>query len=431
MPRPAGPPQDSPKNSVPSAPPAGLLARWADLAYRRRGRVVLAWIGVTLVLGFVGSSLAGDWEADYATPGSESKAAAELLEQRFNGASGDSVDLVWEAEAGAQSPAIKKRVAAFTAKAAEIDYIGEPGETQVSKDGSIAATRLAIEGRAWDAPKESGTALIDLAEEAGGDGLTLAVGGNLIQNAEDQNPPEAAGLLAAMVILLIAFGSLIAVGLPLLTALFGLGIASLLIGLLAAVVPVPDWASAVSSLLGIGVGIDYALLVLTRFRASLTHGNDPHDALIETLSTAGRSVLVAGATVVLAVMGLFIVGVEYMRGVALATSISVLVVMFAAITLLPALLAFAGRRVNNLKIPGLGGASLAVADAEDGGHTLAARWSRQVQKRPWTMASVAAAVLIALAIPALSMNLGFPDASNDSPDQPTYIAYKLIEKGFG
>ena len=160
------------------------------------------------------------------------------------------------------------------------------------------------------------------------------------------------GLLLAAIVLLIAFGSVVAAGLPLAMALIGLGISSAgLIALLANVVDVPDWTTAVSGLIGIGVGIDYALLVLTRFRAAMAQGKDVHDALVESVTTAGRSVVIAGATVVIAVLGLFLTGLPYMYGVALSASMAVLVVMFAAITLLPALLAYLGPKVNRLRIP--------------------------------------------------------------------------------
>ncbi len=152
--------------------------------------------------------------------------------------------------------------------------------------------------------------------------------------------------------LLIAFGSIIAAGLPLAIALVGLGITSGgLILLLANVVDVPDWTTAVSGLIGIGVGIDYALLVLTRFRSAMNQGKTPHDAIVEANTTAGRSVIIAGSTVVIAVLGLFLTGLPYMYGVAISASLAVLVVMIASVTLLPALLAYLGPRVNKLRIP--------------------------------------------------------------------------------
>ena len=181
----------------------------------------------------------------------------------------------------------------------------------------------------------------------------IALGGPPVQGVGEGGAPESFGLLAAALILLLAFGSIVAAGLPLAVALFGLGLSGSLIGVLAAVVDVPDFAPAVAALIGIGVGVDYALLILTRFRTALDD-KDTREAVIEAVETAGRSVLIAGMTVLISVNGLFLMGVGYLRGVALATSLSVLAVMAASVTLLPALLSFAGRRVDRLRIPGLG-----------------------------------------------------------------------------
>ena len=212
--------------------------------------------------------------------------------------------------------------------------------------------------------------------------------------------------------LLIAFGSVVAAGLPLVIALFGLGISSGgLILLLANVVDVPDWTTAVSGLIGIGVGIDYALLVLTRFRAALAEGKDTHDAVQEAVTTAGRSVIIAGGTVVIAVMGLFLTGLPYMYGVAIAASLAVLVVMLGAVTLLPALLSYLGPRVDRLRLPFIG----RPRKDKEGHESPAWRWSHAVQRRPWPAAIVATLLLLALAYPALDMRLGFPDAGNDPP----------------
>ena len=234
-------------------------------------------------------------------------------------------------------------------------------------------TQLQLTQRGWDVPPETGQELIRLAEQASTDDVEIALGGVVIQNSEEGGSPEGIGMMAAAVILLIAFGSIVAAGLPLAVALFGLGISASLITVLAAFVDVPDFAPAVAGLIGIGVGVDYALLVLTRFRAAL-ETKEPRLAIREAVETAGRSVLVAGTTVLISVNGLFLMGVGYLQGVALSTSLAVLVVMAASITLLPALLAFAGHKVNRLRIPGLGRGSL-TSD-----HTPAARWSRIVQR---------------------------------------------------
>ncbi len=296
-----------------------LLARLADIAYRRRGRMVLAWVVATVVIIGVGSALAGEYDADYNTPGSESKAASELTEERFAGYSGQEIYVVWKDPAGAESPAARERVDAFLTEAKRIDHVAEETPVRVSRDGTIGATTLPLTVAGWDVPKEDGEKLIAAAEANSGDGLQIKLGGDPIYAAQETTSPEGIGFVAAAIVLLIAFGSVIAAGLPLIVALIGLGISSGgLIVLLANVIDVPDWTTAVSGLIGIGVGIDYALLVLTRFRAAIHAGTDRHDAVVEAITTAGRSVILAGGTVVIAVLGLFLTGLPYMYGVAIA-----------------------------------------------------------------------------------------------------------------
>ncbi|MGZ5419539.1 MAG: MMPL family transporter [Solirubrobacterales bacterium] len=403
------------------------LARLADFAYRRRRRMVLAWIVGGIVIMSVGFSQAGEWSADYDTPGSDSKAAGGLLEDRFGGYSGQEINVVWKAEQGATSPAVKQRIDRFLAEAQKVEDIGQPAPIRVSEDGKIATTNLGLTAKGWDVPKESGEKLISLAEENDGDGLEIKLGGDPIYAAQEASGPEGYGFMAAAIVLLIVFGSVVAAGLPLVVALVGLGLSAALIGLLALVVDVPDWTMAVSSLIGIGVGVDYALLVLTRFRAALRGGKDRHDAVVEAVSTAGRSVIIAGLTVVISVLGLILTGLPYMYGVALSASIAVLIVMLASVTLLPAILSMLGPNVDRLRIPLLG---RALREGE-GSESLAARWSHAVQRHPWFAAIAATAVLLALAAPALGMRLGFPDAGNDPPDTMTRQSYDLITEGFG
>ncbi len=405
-----------------------FLARLADIAYRRRGRMVLAWIAAAVVIIGVGSSLAGEYNADYNTPGSESKAASDLTEREFDGYSGQEIYVVWKDPAGARSPGARERLDAFFAEAEQVDHVAAHTPIRVSREGSIGATTLPLTVPGWDVTKKDGEKLIDAAEKNSGEGLQIKLGGDPIYAAQETTSPEGIGFLGAAIVLLIAFGSVVAAGLPLAIALLGLGISSGgLIVLLANVVDVPDWTTAVSGLIGIGVGIDYSLLVLTRFRAAMHDGKDRHDAVVEAVTTAGRSVIIAGSTVVIAVLGLFLTGLPYMYGVAISASFAVLVVMFAAVTLLPALLSYLGPNVDRLRIPFLGRR----LKAEGDGESPAARWSHAVQRRPWTAAIAATAVLLALAAPALGMRLGFPDAGNDPPDTMTRQAYDLNTEGFG
>jgi len=404
------------------------LAALADFSYRRRGTMVLLWIVSAVVIIALGSSLAGEYEADYNTPGSDSKAASDLTEREFGGYSGQEIYVVWKDPAGADSPAAKRKMNAFFKQAEAIKNVERREAVRLSDDGTIATTTLPLTIPGWQVKKEQGEELIDAAEANSAGGLEIKLGGEPIYTAQEQTSPEFFGFLGAAIVLLIAFGSLVAAGLPLAIALIGLGISSGgLIVLLANVIDVPNWTTAVSGLIGIGVGIDYALLVLTRFRSAMKAGKDRHDAVVEAVTTAGRSVLIAGSTVVIAILGLFITGLPYMYGVAISASLAVLVVMVASITLLPALLSYLGPNVDRLRIPLLG----RNLDAKEDGESPAARWSHAVQRRPWTAAIVATAILLALAAPALGMRLGFPDAGNDQPDTMTRQAYDLISEGFG
>jgi RND superfamily putative drug exporter len=402
---------------------ASRLARLAGYTYRRRGRVILAWVATLAAVLIVVPRFAGDFGVEFGTPGSESAAATDLLERHFPQTSGESVNVVWEDSAGAREA--RPRIDRLLSEAKGLEGIGEPSPPRYSRDGAIGLVRVELTDGAMDIDTATGERLIQLADEASGDGLQVEVGGGLIQQAQEGAPPEFVGLLGAAIVLLIAFGSVVAAGLPLLVAIFGLGISATLIGIVALAVDTPEFAPAVAGLIGIGVGIDYALLILTRFRTALLDGNDVHDSLVEAVTTAGRSAIVAGGTVVISLLGLAFMGVSFLHGVAISASLAVLVVVIASITLLPALLAFAGPRVDRLRIPGLG------RSLKTGGGTLATRWSRLIQRRAGTAALAGAVVLIALTAPVLGLRYGFPDEGNDPSGSSTRSAYDLVSRGFG
>ena len=307
--------------------------------------VLVAWVAA-LVAAFAGAGAAGDWSADYSTPGSESRAAAELLQERFPAAQPRHRRRRLAGPAGADAPAVQQRIDALGREAAALEGIGAPppaAQADYSRDGTIGVLRVPLTELPGAVPTATGEQFIELAQHEDGDGVRIELGGNVIANAQTgEISSEAVGIAIAAFVLLLTFGSVIAAGLPLATALFGLGISTGLIGLLAAIMDVPDWAPALASMLGIGVGIDYALLIITRYRAALATGIAPRDAVAESMSTAGRSVLIAGTTVVISLMGLFLMGLPYLYGAALATIAAVVIVMAASVTLVPALLSFAG-----------------------------------------------------------------------------------------
>jgi putative drug exporter of the RND superfamily len=413
----------------PAPPPRpGRLARLADLAFRRRRSVIAVWI-VGLVAAFAAAGLAGDWSADYSTPGSESRAAADLLAERFPQSSPDTVDLVWQASAGADTAAVQERIDRLTTEADGLEGIGTSApaaDAEVSQDGTIGVLRVPLTELPGAIPHETGTALIDLAEAQSADGVRVELGGQLIANAQEgEISSEMIGMAIAAIVLLLTFGSIVAAGLPIATALFGLGISSALTGLLAAAMDVPDWAPALASMLGIGVGIDYALLIITRYRSALGTGLAPREAVAESVTTAGRSVLIAGMTVVISLLGLLLMGLPYLYGAAVATIIAVLVVMAASVTLVPALMAAAGTRIDRLRIPGVN------RQSADPARMPAARWGRAVQRRPLVAAVAGIVVLLVLASPFAGLRLGFPDRGNDAADTTTRQAYELVSQGFG
>src|SRR5690349_9624328 len=332
------------------------LSRLADIAYRHRGRVLVLWLLAMVAIIGVGSSLKGDFNANYDTPNSESKAASDITKQRFDGYSAQEIYVVAKDPNGFSGPAdAAQRLGPFFTQAQKVEHIDPHTAIRLSQNRQIASTTLPMTVPGWEMTKDQGKQLISAAQDNDGNGLEIKLGGDPIYAAQGGSSPEGYGFLGAAIVLLIAFGSLVAAGLPLGIALVGLGISSAgLIPLLANVIDVPDWTTAVSGLIGIGVGVDYALLVLTRFRSAMHDGKDRHDAVVEAVTTAGRSVIIAGCTVVIAILGLFLTGLPYMYGVAISASLAVLVVMLASITLLPALLSYLGPRVDKLRIPFLG-----------------------------------------------------------------------------
>ena len=417
----------------------GPLGRLAAVAFRRRGRVVLAWVAGLALATTLSAAFAGDFAADYAAPGSDSAQAQALLVDRFPSQSGDTVDVVVRAEAGVADPTVRATVVGLLGTLADQPHVAAvedpyaaPGA--ISADGRTLLSHIRLDvTNPVDMPIADTERLIETAAEAEQPGLEVALGGQSIQLAEQgEIGSEGIGLAAAAIILLLTFGSVVAAGLPLVVAVTGLAVSGALIGLLAAVVDVPDWSTSLAAMMGIGIGIDYVLLMVTRFREWRAAGLDTESATVATLDTAGRSVLVAGSTVVVSMLGLFAMGLSFMRGAALATIVGVLVVMVAAVTLFPALLGYFGRWIDRLRLP-LGRRRPVQIAA--GGHVVPSRgwvrWSRLVDRHSVIAAVAGVAVLLALAAPFLGVRFGFPDAGNDAEGKSTRQAYDLVSAGFG
>ena len=257
------------------------------------------------------------------------------------------------------------------------------------------------------------------------DGATFEVGGRMFEIGRFGGSSEAIGLVAAIFILLIAFGSLLAMGLPILTALFGIGCGFGFVSLLSNVMAVPQFTTQLAAMLGIGVGVDYALFIVTRYRQGLHDGLDPERATVLALDTAGRAVLFAGATVVISLCGLFLMGVDFIRGLGAGAAVTVLITMLASVTFVPALLGFVGHNIDRLHVPGLHRSEKVTRQS------MWFRWSRFLQRRPWTAALAGFAVLVTLGVPFLSLRLGFSDTGNSPRTETIRRAYDLLSHGFG
>ncbi len=405
------------------------LGRLASAAFRHRRRAVSAWLVILIAAVAGGLTFSGKYVADYSTPGSDSKAAANILESQFGGRTAQTVDIVYHDQSSVSRPAVVARVNSLLGAAGKLTGLNPAPaaqQAQVSPDGRTAIVSIPLNRLKDKVPPTTGQSLLALANRDSGDGLKIAVGGQDVgQGTSASSISEFVGIGVAMVVLLLMFGGIIAAGLPLLTALFGLGIAVMGVGVMAATLPTPSWALQVASMIGLGVGIDYALLILTRHRAAMARGLDSKAATVESMSTAGRSVLIAGATVVVSLLGLFLMGLPYLYGIALSASFAVLIMLAATITLLPALLGFIGPRIDRLKIPGM---NRAVVNPDT---SRAARWAKMIQRRPLLAGVASIALLLFMATPVTGIRFGFPDAGNDPVNSTIRVAYDLVAKGFG
>jgi RND superfamily putative drug exporter len=331
---------------------------------------------------------------------------------------------------------VKKTMEGVFAEVEDLPHVSEVaspyedgGAGAVSEDGEIAYATVQFDVTNDKLEDDEAKNLIEIAQGVGGEELQIELGGQPIEEAraeEEQDASFMIGLLAAIVILLITFGSVVAMGLPIVTALFALGVGLSLVTLGTHVFDTAEFAPQLALMIGLGVGIDYALFIVTRFRNALSLGHEPRDAAIVAINTAGRAVLFAGLTVIIALMGMWLLGISFLYGVAMAAAFAVFMTMTAALTLLPALLAWIGHRIDRLRIPGYGRRA-----GVDDGRGWWYRWSNTIQRRPLVAALLSAALLLLLCVPTLSLRLGVNDAGTDPPGTTTREAYDLLAEGFG
>ena len=409
-----------------------MLQRLARFCYRRRRLVLLSWIVLLVGLFTLNSTAGGKFLDEFELPGSDSQDAVDLLESKgFDTRAGFGGQIVFQAE-DVRSPEVERtmerlfrEIGDVTAPSEIVSPYSREGARQINDDGTIAYAEINMGDRDSDKVVDAGKAARDVVEHADlPPGLRVELGGDAFAE-EVQFSSEVVGFIAAMIILLIAFGSVLAMGLPILTAIFGIVTGIAIVGLVVHAVSMPSFSNQAVAMIGIGVGIDYALFIVTRYREGLHNGLDPERATVRAMNTAGRAVLFAGCTVIIAVMGMFTIGLAMIRGLAVGISIGVLMTMLAAVTLLPAVLGFVGSNIDRLGLPHR-------RRAEGADHrSIGFRWSRVIQRRPWPAMIISAVALVVLAIPLFGIRLGFGDAGNRPTSDTTRQAYDLLSEGFG
>lgn len=407
------------------------MRKLANFCIRHRRLTVLAWVVALVAAGAAAGSAGENFSNDFKLPDSDSTEALNLLEDRFPSESGDQIQVVFADQSGIESQ--KAQIQEILTELEGLDHVDSvtPPSARagsISQSGTVGFATVHLDGLVNDLPIESVQEIANTANDAGTDGLEVEAGGEAVRQAQqDQgSTSEMVGLLAAIVILLITFGSVVAMSLPIVTTIVALGTAISLVTLGTHVIDTADFATALAGMIGLGVGIDYSLFVVTRYRGGLRDGLSVDDSVLLAMDTAGRAVLFAGATVVVAMLGLFAIGVSFLYGPALAASLAVLLTMFAALTLLPAFLSKVGTRIDRLRVPG----TKKSKDREAEGRNWT-RWSHWIQRRPWVAAAVSTGLLIVLSIPVFSIDLGSADAGTDAPDTSTRKAYDLLADGFG
>jgi RND superfamily putative drug exporter len=408
------------------------LARIAGWCHDHRWRVLIIWL-IALVGFNFGAQAAGSAFTNNLTGGPQP--VQQILNQAFPAQAGSPAQVVITTTGPITAASVEARTAQLVAALTPLAHVSQvvspfspAGAHQVSRDGHIAYVQIDFDQQSGNLPTAAIKKVVSVAESFGAPGYHVALGGQAISlvAAAAPGPAEGIGILAAIIIMLLAFGSVVAMGLPIITAVFGIAVAFAVLDLLSHVITTPTFAPEMMAMIGLGVGIDYALFIVTRFRQGLAEGRDPREAAAVSLATSGRSVVFAGSTVILSLVGLFILQLPFMRGLAVGAIAAVVLVMLAAITLLPAMLGFSGLAIDRLHVPGL-----LQSAAEPSHRGFWYRWSRTVQRHPVVAGAAALTCLVVLAIPFFSMRLAFTDAGNDPATSTTRQAFDALATGFG
>lgn len=408
------------------------FARWS---VRHRWWVIGAWM--VLVAGLmVLSQVAGGavYKNSFGFSGRDSQDARMVLEKEFPRAAGDSDQIVFRTETGSVTDAaVQDRMRSMFAELERLSHVvtvtdpyASNGQA-ISKDGKTAFATVTYDAKANDLPEEAITAVISTAQTARTSTVQVEMGGPAVQQTESGGPGLATGvgLVVAALVLLVLFGSVTAMLMPILTALVAIAAGISVNALISHVVDINTATEAIALMIALGVGVDYSLFVVSRFRGLLAEGRDPKEAAAGAVNTAGRAVLFAGALVVLALLGMLLLGVGITNGIAITSAVEVAFTMAAALTLLPAVLSLLGRRIDSLRVPGRrpAGATTPSPRLE--------RWTNFLQRRRWPLALAMILVLGVLTLPVITMRLGSSDASANPPETTSHKAYTLLADGFG
>ena len=411
------------------------LARLATAAARHRWWVVIVWVVVLVTTVALGAFVVrGRFANNFGQGAGDSRAAQQLLEQRFPSRAGGLANLVFHTDDPISSPSVRARITHTIQRVTTLPHVvgvRSPFATgvqgQVAPGGHTAYAVIQFDAPAASLPKDAIVPVVDRARAEDAPGFQVELDGAPIDKAigVDVGGGEFVGVLAAMVILLIVFGSLVAMGLPIVTALVGLGTAIGVLDLLSNSLEVPTFGPQLAAMIGLGVGIDYALFIVTRYRTALHAGSEPAIAIATAGATSGRAITLAGSTVVVSLLGMTLLGESWVYGLAFGAIAAVLLVLGAALTLLPALLGFSGRAIDRFGFRRL------VHAGETGRETWWHRWSRVIQGRPWTAGAAALAVLVLLALPTFSMHQAFTDEGTLPRSLTTRRAFDLLARRFG
>jgi len=410
------------------------LSRWC-IAHRRW--VIGGWVLIAVLTTVIAGAVGRNYATDFSLPGTESQHVVDLLGGEFKAQSGDVDTIVFHTSQGkVDDPAVRNAITPLLGKVAQMPHVAsvispysQNGAVEISKDRATAFATINYDKRANLLPNATGQPVLDAIDKVKVQGLKLAAGGQVIENAQGFNigPATTVGVIAALIILLLTFGSLSAAGMPLVTAGLGLITGLALVGLGTHITSMSNISPELAVMIGLGVGVDYALFIVTRFKESYGHNQDIQRSITEAMDTSGRAILLAGTTVIIALLGMFATGVTFMYGLAIASVLAVLMVMAASLTVLPALLASWGNRV----VRPTRRQRRRIERGEPPRESAWRRWSLQVQKRPWPLAVASTALMLAFLIPVLGMRLESSDAGNDPSNTSTYRAYHLLAGGFG